>query len=81
MRTHGRLNRACLGLIFVMMHAGTAAHTLQAKSATENVRTALRRLPYYGAFDFIAFGYLNGVVTLTGYAYEGRLKLDAERAG
>ena len=38
------------------------------------------QLPYYGVFDFIAFNYEKGAVTLTGYAYSAQLKGDAERA-
>jgi hypothetical protein len=30
------------------------------------------QLPYYGVFDFIAFSYDKGKVTLTGYAYAPR---------
>jgi hyperosmotically inducible protein len=38
----------------------------------------LEHLPYYGVFDFIAFGVNRGTVTLVGYSYEGNLKADAE---
>ena len=44
------------------------------------IRDALLRLPYYGVFDFLAFTYEKGVVTLSGYDYRGGLKADAERA-
>ena len=40
----------------------------------------LLKLPYYGVFDFLAFKYDNGVVTLMGYAYHAPLTTDAERA-
>jgi hypothetical protein len=43
----------------------------------EQVRNALLRLPYYGVFDFLAFRYEKGVVTLSGYAYRLQLKNDA----
>lgn len=46
----------------------------------ETIREALLRLPYYGVFDFLAFSFDRGAVTLSGYAYEGRLRQDAERA-
>jgi hyperosmotically inducible protein len=38
------------------------------------------QLPYYGVFDFLAFGYDKGTVTLMGYAYNTTLKRDAARA-
>jgi hyperosmotically inducible periplasmic protein len=44
------------------------------------IRTRLLRLPYYGVFDFLAFSYEKGTVTLSGYAYHAMLKADAERA-
>jgi hypothetical protein len=42
------------------------------------VRRALERLPYYGVYDFLAFGIENGVVTLKGYAHRPSLKREAE---
>jgi osmotically-inducible protein OsmY len=42
------------------------------------VRRALERLPYYGVYDFLAFGIANGVVTLKGYAHRPSLKREAE---
>lgn len=44
------------------------------------IREALLRLPYYSVFDFLAFSYEKGTVTLGGYGYHGTLKSDAERA-
>lgn len=38
------------------------------------------RLPYYGVFDFLAFRYDKGTVTLSGYAYRSQLKKDAVNA-
>jgi hyperosmotically inducible protein len=35
---------------------------------------------HYGVFDFLAFSYDKGTVTLVGYAYHGTLKHDATRA-
>jgi hypothetical protein len=46
----------------------------------DRVRSTLQRLPYYGVFDFLAFGIERGTVTLVGYAYQGTLKTDAENA-
>jgi osmotically-inducible protein OsmY len=54
--------------------------TVRESSTVEAIREALLRLPYYGVFDFLAFTYEKGVVTLSGYDYRGTLKEDAERA-
>ena len=51
-----------------------------AQETTRSVRRALERLPYYGVFDFMAFGVDRGTVTLMGYTYHGSLKSAAERA-
>jgi len=79
-----RGQRLCLvGLaLLAAISSGTSA---RAQSVTEgetvrSVRRMLERLPYYGVFDFIAFGVDRGTVTLVGYSYEGRLKADAEMA-
>src|SRR5216683_2423754 len=50
------------------------------KSTVEQIRKELLQLPYYGVFDFLAFSYDKGTVTLMGYAYHGTLKHDATRA-
>jgi hyperosmotically inducible periplasmic protein len=47
---------------------------------TMRVQRALQRLPYYGVFDFLAFGVDRGTVTLMGYAYRGSLKSEAVEA-
>jgi len=52
----------------------------QPKSAIEEIRAELLQLPYYGVFDYLAFSYDRGTVTLMGYAYALSLKKDAERA-
>jgi osmotically-inducible protein OsmY len=54
--------------------------TAREGATIEAIRDALLRLPYYGVFDFLAFTYEKGMVTLTGYDYRGSLKEDAERA-
>jgi hyperosmotically inducible protein len=51
-----------------------------AKSSVEQIRKELLQLPYYGVFDFLAFSYDKGTVTLMGYAYHSTLKHDAARA-
>src|SRR6185295_10494609 len=50
------------------------------KAAVEQIRKELIQLPYYGVFDFLAFSYDKGTVTLMGYAYHPSLKRDAVRA-
>jgi hypothetical protein len=50
------------------------------KSTVEQIRKQLLQLPYYGVFDFLAFAYDQGTVTLTGFAYRPTLKTDAVRA-
>jgi hyperosmotically inducible protein len=58
----------------------SAAQSVAVKETTFNVERALQRLPYYGVFDFLAFGVDRGTVTLQGYAYHGNLRDDATRA-
>ncbi len=52
----------------------------ESKSSVDAIRHELLQLPYYGVFDFLAFRYDKGTVTLMGYAYHATLKHDAERA-
>lgn len=52
----------------------------QGDRAIESIREELMQLPYYGVFDFLAFGYEKGTVTLQGFAYSLNLKASAERA-
>src|SRR5215510_10094733 len=59
-----------------MLSAQTAAH----RETATAVARALHRLPYYGVFDFLAYGTERGTVTLAGYAYQGNLRSDAARA-
>lgn len=77
--------RAWLGAAGYAIAAVTATTALQAQPARDAARIAgirheLQRLPYYGVFDFLAFQYDQGTVTLTGYAYAPRLREDAEAA-
>jgi hypothetical protein len=52
---------------------GGAQPSLQAdsKSSVDAIRHELMQLPYYGVFDFLAFSYDKGTVTLMGYASAG----------
>lgn len=56
------------------------AQTPVDRATMDDIRSKLLRLPYYGVFDFLAFSYDKGTVTLSGYAYHAALKADAERA-
>ena len=66
-----------LGLMLAAAHPLAQA---QKKSTIEEIRKELMQLPYYGVFDYLAFGYDRGTVTLMGYAYHLGLKQDAVRA-
>jgi hyperosmotically inducible protein len=82
--TRGAIPAALLaGLILTapgVAIAQPAPLNVAAKETTFEVERALQRLPYYGVFDFLAFGVDRGTVTLQGYAYQGNLKADATRA-
>ena len=75
----------CAALMGVTLSAGSTA-TLGAQTSiaeretVARVQKALERLPYYGVFDFLAFGVDRGTVTLLGYAYRGSLKTEAVQA-
>ena len=60
--------------------ADATAQNVTSQETVRSVRRMLERLPYYGVFDFIAFGVDRGTVTLVGYSYEGNLKSAAEMA-
>jgi osmotically-inducible protein OsmY len=80
MQGNRRVAGAVLGLILMMGGTAVALAQSQAKSVIEEIRKELMQLPYYGVFDYIAFSYDKGTVTLVGYAYRSSLKKDAERA-
>jgi len=70
---------ALLGAI--ALSAGSPqAQTVAAKEVVHSVERALLRLPYYGVFDFLAFGVDRGVVTVEGFAYRQTLRSDAASA-
>jgi hyperosmotically inducible protein len=60
--------------------APAMAQTPAESSTINDIRAKLLRLPYYGVFDFLAFSYTKGTITLSGYVYHAGLKADAERA-
>jgi hypothetical protein len=68
-----------MGLAFVLAGAHPAL-SADSKSTVDEIRKELMQLPYYGVFDYLAFSYDKGTVTLVGYAYHPTLKQDAVRA-
>jgi hyperosmotically inducible protein len=79
MRTHNRIARTLLGVTLALAGTHLGAQT-QAKDTVEEIRHELMQLPYYSVFDYLAFSYDKGTVTLVGYAYHLGLKTDAARA-
>ena len=77
MRTRMCLTSVMLGLSFI---AGARPVQAEPRTPVEEIRRELLQLPYYGVFDFLAFKYDRGTVTLMGYAYRPSLKQDAEHA-
>jgi hyperosmotically inducible periplasmic protein len=74
-----RIAVACAGLLVMAVAAVPAAEVDRTGAETmAKARRALERLPYYGVYDFLAFGIENGVVTLKGYAHRPSLKREAE---
>jgi hyperosmotically inducible protein len=78
MQRHIRV-AALLGLAFVLAGARPALYA-DTKAPVEEIRKELMQLPYYSVFDYLAFSYDRGTVTLMGYAYHLGLKQDAVRA-
>ena len=79
MQRHVRVAAAVVGLALVLAGAQPLLDADE-KSSVEQIRKELLQLPYYGVFDFLAFSYDKGTVTLMGYAYHSTLKHDAARA-
>jgi hyperosmotically inducible periplasmic protein len=74
-----RIAVACAALLVMAVAAVPAAEVDRTGADTmAKARRALERLPYYGVYDFLAFGIENGVVTLKGYAHRPSLKREAE---
>jgi hyperosmotically inducible protein len=69
---------ALIGVLLIPTTPG--AQSMSAHETTRSVKRALERLPYYGVFDYMAFGVDRGTVTLMGYTYRGGLRSAAERA-
>ncbi len=79
MQLHRSLRAALMGLTIVL-GAGVVTPATAQTSTVESIRKELLKLPYYSVFDYLAFSYDKGTVTLMGYAYRPSLKEDAERA-
>jgi BON domain-containing protein len=79
MQRHVRVATAVVGLALMLAGAWPLLGADE-KSSVEQIRKELLQLPYYGVFDFLAFSYDKGTVTLMGYAYHSTLKQDAARA-
>ena len=79
MNKQTRTAAVLVGLTLLLSGARPAAG-VDAKSSVEEIRKELMQLPYYGVFDFLAFSYDKGTVTMMGYAYHPTLKKDAARA-
>ena len=75
------MRRVLLILIFLGFAAAVpAAQSVSDRQQQFEIEHELGRLPTYGVFDFISFGYERGKVTLSGYAYQGGLKSHAANA-
>jgi hyperosmotically inducible periplasmic protein len=82
MKPYTRVTSVLVGLILIAAVAPPLAQAQKKdpKDPVEAIRKELMQLPYYGVFDFLAFSYDKGTVTLGGYAYHVGLKKDAVRA-
>jgi hyperosmotically inducible periplasmic protein len=79
MQRHVRVVAAVVGLALLGIGVQPPVHADE-RSSVEEIRKELLQLPYYGVFDFLAFTYDKGTVTVMGYAYHATLKRDAARA-
>lgn len=75
-----RRSLLALGLALFSVLPLPAFAQANADRVAEDIRQELLQLPYYGVFDFLAFNYEKGTVTLRGFAYSLGLKNNAERA-
>jgi hyperosmotically inducible periplasmic protein len=80
MSTYLRLRIGLIGLAMLGTISDATAQTVTPEETVRSVQRMLERLPYYGVFDFIAFGVNRGTVTLVGYTFQPKLKADAEMA-
>jgi len=71
---------AGLALLVSLAIVSPALRAASPETTIEGIRSELLKLPYYSVFDFLAFTYDKGTVTLSGFAYRGTLKDDSTRA-
>src|SRR5579859_1981434 len=71
---------AGLALLASLAIVSPALRAASPETTIEGIRSELLKLPYYSVFDFLAFTYDKGTVTLSGFAYRGTLKDDSTRA-
>jgi len=71
---------AIAAIVIVALAGPLRGQSEEPVSTVDAVRHELLQLPYYSVFDFLAFTYRNGTVTLMGYASTPTLRIDAERA-
>ena len=69
-----RMFVAFSGLLLLASTLPAAQRPAADGQTIEAIRKALLRLPYYGVFDFLAFQYDRGTVTLSGFVYQPSLK-------
>ena len=75
------MRRVFLILMLVVLGSALAgAQSVSEKQQQFEVQREIGKLPTYGVFDFIAFNYDRGKVTLEGYAYQDGLRSHAARA-
>jgi len=75
------MRRILLILTLVLFASAVpGAQSVSERQQQFNIEHELVRLPTYGVFDFINFGYERGKVTLSGYSYQGGLKSHAANA-
>ncbi len=74
-----RLGALILAVALVTPASPFAQSTFRRQTSV-TIQEELERLPNYGVFDFLAFGVDRGMVTLTGYSYNGSLKSQAAKA-
>jgi hypothetical protein len=65
---------ALLGILVCTAAPLAAQPSARDEQTIDDIRKAVLRLPYYGVFDFLAFAYDKGTVTLSGYVYQPSLK-------
>jgi hypothetical protein len=73
------LRRELATLLGVLVCAAVplaAQRSASDEQTVEDIRQAVLKLPYYGAFDHLAFEYDKGTVILSGYVYQSSLKRD-----